>query len=580
MLTAGSSLPGSVDEPAIIMQALSEVAASESAASQSAVAKKRSLLKRIANKFKPDKPVDVFSESSLSPSISATTSRASSIASALPTPTISISEVASFRASRNGSIDPTRMASPQGLETLHEEQTAPSHATSPPHLLIDYYDCALVKDGRLLQGALYICQAFLLFNAHRYGRLVARIQVDFDVLLACDRRCWQSAPNAIWLAMLAGNCLLANFRDRERAVECIVNAWAKRLGATAPSKGSHMQSLSARQEAAKSVPRRRASSVTEGVIFRRSSAASITMDPATFADERDSSSALPTRAPLSCNCRRHYDHVVLDLTLATTPLVLFRLLFDPTSFMANFRESHSIRMLSCSDWMPGITSHAASGNVPSRRLLQTFPHPSYGTYRIVSHQRLIQRTPECITVDVTSTPSNLADDFSVNNPKSDYQLRLRWCFSKNEAEFNRCRVLVSMEVTSERAMQSWTQSIEERVLGQYRSILGEDLAVLLTNKYPIDHKEQQRRLALLRGAYVLLWDRLCKASLRQTLRLILLATLVLLGLAAYLPKSAVQTRNRRIAGLRRTLVKQVSGLSADLRAIRLRIHSFHRPRPA
>lgn len=576
MLAKSTSLPDLADGSAVTMQTFAQIAANDPV-SQPAVAKKKSLLKRIASKFKSDKPVDVFSESPHNPPISAAASRASSTASALPTPAIRTNEEPSFRASRSGSEIPIRMASPRTLETVHEERQISSHATSLPHLLIDYYDCALATDGRLFQGALYICQAFLLFNAHHYGKLVARIQVDFDVLLACDRRYWQSAPNAIWLAMLAGNCLLVNFRDRERAVECILNTWAKRLGETIPSKSSRMLSLSGRQETAKDMLHRRASSATEGVTFRRGSVTSIIMMGLTYVDERNR--AMHTRASLPCNCRRHYNHVVLDLKLATTPLALFRLLFGATSFMANFRESHSIRTLSCSDWVPDIASHRANDNIPSRRLLQTFPHPSYGTSRVVSRQHLIQRTPECITVDVSSAPSNLSDDFPINHAKSDYQVRLRWCFSKNDAEFNRCRALISMEVTSEQAMQSWTNSIEERVLSQHRTILGEDLAVLLMTRYPICKEEgEHKRLTFLKGAYVLLWDRMCKASLRRIFRLILLIAVGLFILALCLPRTAGQSKSRRVAGLRKTLFRQVSGLSSDLRAIRSRIHSFNHAR--
>ena len=196
--------------------------------------------------------------------------------------------------------------------------------------LSDYFDAAMIHAKRPIQGVLYICNGYLLFNARQYDKIVARIQIDFEVLLAAEKRDWLGSPSAIWMAMLGGNLLLVNLRERDKCLESILQTWSRRLSSLHP-----LTAL------APKITR----SLSLGAHFmRRDTITTVHMEPIYRRGSKYGAS-------LPCRCNAHLENSLIDMELQTNPIDLFKLIFEPSAFMSTFLESHGIRTLKTTEWI-------------------------------------------------------------------------------------------------------------------------------------------------------------------------------------------------------------------------------------
>lgn len=100
-----------------------------------------------------------------------------------------------------------------------------------PHFLLDSFDCAWWSKGGMLQGRLYLCHAFALFNARQYGRLVARLRIDYLAIESISRK---RHPNVTFLTdtiqvkllnQLEDVLIFCNFQKPQRAINALQEAF-------------------------------------------------------------------------------------------------------------------------------------------------------------------------------------------------------------------------------------------------------------------------------------------------------------------------------------------------------------------
>ena len=409
-------------EEMITMHDLSSISEGE----QATVKRRPSLIKRFRKQFQRD---DIFSVESTPP-----VSRAS---------TVSGRSVGWGGTDSSAVIASSRIVSPD-LSAVQEESL---------DTLNDYFDAAITHSGRLIQGVLYICNGYLLFNARQFDKIVARVQIDLEVLLAAEKRDWLGSPSAIWLAMLGGNVLLVNLRERDKCLEGILQTWSKRLSALHPLTPI--------------VPKVTRSLSLGGAPLRRDTISSVIVEPV-FPRGGTYAASLP------CRCNAHYANSLMDVELQANPIDLFRLLFGSSAFMSTFLESHEIRILKTTEWIE-------IERYPTRRMVQTFPKTSeMSVDRLLIIQTLLVDSADLITVD------------SVIRSGESEEVRgmLRWCMIKPPRTFNRTRLMLSMHIAS---------VDDNHPLGeQFRSLLGEDLRLLLRARFPIMEGKVRERLGVTR----------------------------------------------------------------------------------
>lgn len=418
MLGHTTSMPNLGQEDGLIrMQSLSNIEEEEPS---TRVKRRPSLIKRMKEQFQKD---DLFSVGSTPP-----VSRASTVSSRSVTWGPEKPEMLAT---------PSRLVSPD-LSVVPEESQ---------NTLSDYFDATMIHAKRLIQGILYICNGYLLFNARQYDKIVARIQIDFEVLLAAEKQDWLGSPSAIWIAMLGGNLLLVNLRERDKCLESILQTWSRRL--------SSLHSLTALR------PKITRSFSLGEPFVRRDTFTTVHMEPT---DRRGSKYG----ASLPCRCNAHLENPLIDMELQANPVDLYKLIFEPSAFMSTFFESHGIRTLKTTKW---IEIEKCS----TRRIVQTFPRTTTDTSvdRLLTTQTLLVDSADLITVESLVQSSELGD----------LKVVFRWCMVKPPKTFNRVRLMLSMSAESEN---------NHHFKEQFETLFSEDLNLLLRARFPLDKEELKK----------------------------------------------------------------------------------------
>ena len=320
----------------------------------------------------------------------------------------------------------SRLVSPDLSDVLDESQDT----------LNDYFDAAIIHAKRLIQGVLYICNGYLLFNARQFNKIIARIQIDFEVLLAAEKRDWLGTPSAIWMAMLGGNILLVNLRERDRCLENILQTWSRRLSTLHPSTAITPKVL-------------RSLSLGPAPSSRRDSGVVVMVEPE-FPRSSKRGASLP------CRCNAHYEYSLMDVELQANPVDLFKLLFESSAFMSTFFESHEIQTLKTTGWME-------VEKCPTRRIVQMFPGITDASVdRLLTIQKLLVNSADLMTIDSTIQSSALDDQ----------KVMLRWCMVKPPRTFNHTRLILSMTTDPQDG---------HHLKEQLSSLFGEDSAIAFTS---------------------------------------------------------------------------------------------------
>lgn len=276
-------------------------------------------------------------------------------------------------------------------ESLRRSSSASAYgsiAYTSPAFIINSFDCVYrlcyKLRGELVQGVLYVCAGFMLFNGRRHGILQTRIQIDWPILMAIEKN---DDMNGVWLAMVTGSVTFANFRHRDRAFDCIQCTWAR--------------SLQTPQTVANTTDKvlLKNSRLSLGSIAspnsNSNSKANLTTMTTTALDVLDAGSIVTGKWP--CECRVHYRYVLVDRHYpCLCPRELQESIFPPfyTQTPANNDDNQdSIEVTLTQQWLP-----KRPGGLPE-----------------IEHQewslQMIRRHPDAIVVEAQKA-----------------NLRRRWCF--------------------------------------------------------------------------------------------------------------------------------------------------------